>query len=614
MIDKELNMAILEQLYNIALREWALMEKNITGSFTAREITKHIGKELKWGGFDVLRVHKVSIGSFSCKFTNNVLFDIVARFEVLAGIGSKRRLFVAEEKGEEVGSVTFTVDKQIREICNFVGDGKDFYQYIFIDAVRNCLVATNGYKLTAQPIMITEKVGDTSEMLISAADFKKMCSKMKGKTEYKMMARKEHVYLDYVTKIEFDGILSSVKSDYRYPEWAKIFEKTSRDLCVSVTGWQAVRKFAKTRDAEFIGIKGKQGDDFVMFEADGAIMKASVCDEIKHSFSVLLAKDVVMSAEKAGMMNLFFGKDASQTIQAHDESGTIYIFVPGRVDKGVYIGEHVGNTIVAPQVDFNFDLLQWLAPITDNTSEKKPEPIQVKESDKPKAQPTENKKNARKRTMDDSRKFTFAAVGVKSGDKITFVDGTEVVVAEDNKVAYLGKEYTLSGFCKQFMPEEKRNKSNSYRGCVFFYKDGVKLEKIFKDTLKDKECEAEQVATVEIETKDIVDVAAVKSEPDVVEFPQVVEHRSNVSADVSNTPRLVSVVCAARSVTDWLIAHPGYVTPRERKRMGYLSLCQSRLRGLERNTGSVGMKTVDSVPASDAQVVHTMALPPPWAV
>lgn len=614
MIDKELNMAILGQLYNIALREWALMEKNITGSFTACEITKHIGKELKWGGFDVLRVHKVSIGSFSCKFTNNVLFDIVARFEVLAGIGSKRRLFVAEEKGEEVGSVTFTVDKQIREICNFVGDGKDFYQYIFIDAVRNCLVATNGYKLTAQPIMITEKVGDTSEMLISAADFKKMCSKMKGKTEYKMMARKEHVYLDYVTKIEFDGILSSVKSDYRYPEWAKIFEKTSRDLCVSVTGWQAVRKFAKTRDAEFIGIKGKQGDDFVMFEADGAIMKASVCDEIKHSFSVLLAKDVVMSAEKAGMMNLFFGKDASQTIQAHDESGTIYIFVPGRVDKGVYIGEHVGNTIVAPQVDFNFDLLQWLAPITDNTSEKKPEPIQVKESDKPKAQPTENKKNARKRTMDDSRKFTFAAVGVKSGDKITFVDGTEVVVAEDNKVAYLGKEYTLSGFCKQFMPEEKRNKSNSYRGCVFFYKDGVKLEKIFKDTLKDKECEAEQVATVEIETKDIVDVAAVKSEPDVVEFPQVVEHRSNVSADVSNTPRLVSVVCAARSVTDWLIAHPGYVTPRERKRMGYLSLCQSRLRGLERNTGSVGMKTVDSVPASDAQVVHTMALPPPWAV
>ena len=37
MTDKELNMAILEQLYNIALREWALMEKNITGSFTARE-------------------------------------------------------------------------------------------------------------------------------------------------------------------------------------------------------------------------------------------------------------------------------------------------------------------------------------------------------------------------------------------------------------------------------------------------------------------------------------------------------------------------------------------------------------------------------------------------
>lgn len=34
------------------------------------------------------------------------------------------------------------------------------------------------------------------------------------------------------------------------------------------------------------------------------------------------------------------------------------------------------------------------------------------------------------------------------------------------------------------MPDDKRTKSNTYRGCAFFFKDGVKLEKLFKDAQK----------------------------------------------------------------------------------------------------------------------------------
>lgn len=80
----------------------------------------------------------------------------------------------------------------------------------------------------------------------------------------------------------------------------------------------------------------------------------------------------------------------------------------------------------------------------------------------------------------DSKKFTFAAVGVKPGDYITFIDGTEVTATDNNRVLYCGKVYTLSGFCKAYMPYTHRTKSNSYRGCAFFYLDGVKLEQIFK--------------------------------------------------------------------------------------------------------------------------------------
>lgn len=88
---------------------------------------------------------------------------------------------------------------------------------------------------------------------------------------------------------------------------------------------------------------------------------------------------------------------------------------------------------------------------------------------------------SRKRTR--GRKFTFAAVGINTGDTLTFVDGTEVIAAENTTVVFRDESFTLSGFCKKFMPERMRTKSNSYRGCAFFYKDGMKLGTMFKNAL-----------------------------------------------------------------------------------------------------------------------------------
>lgn len=104
-----------------------------------------------------------------------------------------------------------------------------------------------------------------------------------------------------------------------------------------------------------------------------------------------------------------------------------------------------------------------------------------------------------------SNKFSFDAVGVNVGDTLTFVDGTEVIAAEDNKVSFCGELFTLSGFCKEFMPDEKRTKSNSYRGCAFFFKDGVKLEKLFKDAQKKSLVSSkEEIAAVPDDTLDSV--------------------------------------------------------------------------------------------------------------
>lgn len=95
-----------------------------------------------------------------------------------------------------------------------------------------------------------------------------------------------------------------------------------------------------------------------------------------------------------------------------------------------------------------------------------------------------------------SNKFSFDAAGVNVGDALTFIDGTEVIAAEDNKVSFCGELFTLSGFCKEFMPYDKRTESNSYRGCAFFFKDGVKLEKLFNDAQKKSLVSKEEIAAI----------------------------------------------------------------------------------------------------------------------
>lgn len=97
-----------------------------------------------------------------------------------------------------------------------------------------------------------------------------------------------------------------------------------------------------------------------------------------------------------------------------------------------------------------------------------------------------------------SNKFSFDAIGVNVGDKLTFIDGTEVIAAEDNKVSFCGELFTLSGFCKEFMPDDKRTKSNTYRGCVFFFKDGVKLELIYEQLCKYAESETDCILFAQV--------------------------------------------------------------------------------------------------------------------
>ena len=151
-----------------------------------------------------------------------------------------------------------------------------------------------------------------------------------------------------------------------------------------------------------------------------------------------------------------------------------------------------------------------------------------------------------------SNKFSFDAIGVNVGDTLTFVDGTEVIAAENNKIIFCGELFTLSGFCKEFMPDDKRTKSNSYRGCAFFFKDGVKLEKLFKDAQKKSLVSSkEEIAAVPDDTLDNVPNEHLASEK-CTEQTITPPTKENVSErkETTSTAKVVAISIGVPSCLD----------------------------------------------------------------
>lgn len=77
--------------------------------------------------------------------------------------------------------------------------------------------------------------------------------------------------------------------------------------------------------------------------------------------------------------------------------------------------------------------------------------------------------------------FKFSMLGIEAGETVTFIPtGVEVKVADDKKVEYQGRLYTLSAFTGTFMPEDQQRSSGIYQGPVFFAYKGEVLSELRK--------------------------------------------------------------------------------------------------------------------------------------
>lgn len=500
MTNKELNMAILNKLYEIAEMIWQKMARNDYGCFRASEIAKNFGKIFYWGDADKDELIQIEVGSFRCEFAAAHIFRLVTKFESLAGIGKKAHQFVyQDENGKEKGYVFFQATKEMAELYDFVykKQGNEAVTSIFIDAERNRLVATDTYKLLAIPVTITQKAGDTREMLINAKTWKKMCAKMKKGETYELMATKLD-NREEATVIEFEGVTSYEPSICRFVNWTYSFSKLSAEHSVHLgSSWEAIQQMIRSVNEELVYLSGKQGEKVITVKMGENWATFATDEVLAHSFNLCFMGEKLLSISQLDV--LYLDMEANTPKPAVCGNGYIYLICPYTMGDA-YVGELVADGVYdAGKAGNLIDLLQQSCEIiTPVVSEKKVVPVissseKAASSSEKKTVSSSEKKVAsssekKKKPVDDSRKFAFEAIGIEPGDIITFIHGGQrVITIDNNKVVYQGKVYTLSGFCKEFMPDDKRNKANSYRGCAFFAYKGVKLDKMFKEALKAKE-------------------------------------------------------------------------------------------------------------------------------
>lgn len=508
MSDKEINLAILNKLYEIAFAVWEKMAKVADyGSYTASEIANMLNKEFNFSN-EQNEDEKVtvSVGTYTCSFPLKNIFYFVSVFEKLASVGRNARQFVFEESGELLGKATFEVSKGMSELCKFVTDDelRPVMNYIILDAANNCLVASDGHKLLSFPTKVLEHSGDLSNFYINPKKFALMCKKMKKGEVYNVTATKESVNGKECNKLEFEGITSNIGYIGRYPNWKSVFPKVSNELALHFdkNAWNEIKKFckvAKKDGANTISLHGLSGESKITLSYDDCKRDLAIENKLQHTIddvSFMIKSIVAFNS----VDTLYLGMSSSHAAVATNSLGNIYLLMPA-----VY--EDRGYSIDTRYVPFDIDVLEERAnKPTEDAIPAKVDNITTEEKECATEKKTEQTNAPAKVVSLDkpSNKFSFDAVGVNVGDALTFIDGTEVIAAEDNKVSFCGELFTLSGFCKEFMPDDKRTKSNSYRGCAFFFKDGVKLEKLFKEQQKKSLVSSKEEITVSDDTLDSV--------------------------------------------------------------------------------------------------------------
>ena len=520
MSDKEMNMAILNKLYEIADKVFSEGVNVKEGNYTASDLAKMKDSAFKDGYLEtenkkvydysaqkivekdcfVAPMASVNVLSFMCSFCVVQIFALVAKFEKLASIGSKKRVFIKKKDNNEVlCTVKVIINKYYSKLSLHCAndDLRHAMRNVCLDIRNGRAAASDGHTMMIKGLDVASTEHFTYDYnlpLVNGKDFKKMCSLAKsGSTLTCKLVREPDGNTYWVS--ECCGYYSKTKAN-RYVNYSSVLPKISPDnLCtINEKTWKGISKWLKkNKGFNSIGlliIKHKENNNRITFTINGmydnndGIEISCECENVPNkNFAIGLKIDSLLRFEN---FNFALGRYDNEAL-VYVGSMEVGMMMPMCIDDEYdgfklsdgYIGSYdycgFAESFDMPE---NKHIEDVIPTNVDNvTTEEKEFATEEK---------TEQTDTSAKVVPLDktSNKFSFDAIGVNVGDTLTFVDGTKVIAAEDNKVLFGGRLFTLSGFCKDFMPDDKRTKSNTYRGCAFFFKDGVKLEKLFKDAQK----------------------------------------------------------------------------------------------------------------------------------
>lgn len=514
-----MNLAILNKLYEIADKVFNEGVNVKEGNYTASDLAKMKDSAFKDGYLKtekksyknecnkqvekdcfIAPMASVNVLSFVCSFCVVQIFALVAKFEKLASIGSKKRMFIKQKDNNEVlCTVKVLINKYYSKLSLHCAndDLRPVMRNICLDIRNGRAAASDGHTMMIKGLDVVSTEHFTYDYnlpLVNGKDFKKMCSLAKsGSTLTCKLVREPNGNTYWVS--ECCGYYSKTEAN-RYVNFSSVLPKISPDnLCtINEKTWKGISKWLKkNKGFNSIGlviIKHKENGNRITFTINGmydnhdGIEISCECEKVPNkNFAIGLKIDSLLRFEN---FNFVLGRYANEAL-VYVGSLEVGMMMPMLIDDEYdgfklsdgYIGAYdycgFAESFDMPTNEPSEDVIP--AKVDNVTTEEKECATEEKTE--------QTNKSAKVVSLDKpSNKFSFAAIGVNVGDKLTFVDGTEVIAAEDNKVSFCGELFTLSGFCKEFMPDDKRTKSNSYRGCAFFFKDGVKLEKLFKEQQK----------------------------------------------------------------------------------------------------------------------------------
>lgn len=587
MSDKEMNLAILNKLYEIADKVFNEGVNVKEGNYTASDLAKMKDSAFKDGYLKtekksyknecnkqvekdcfIAPMASVNVLSFVCSFCVVQIFALVAKFEKLASIGSKKRMFIKQKDNNEVlCTVKVLINKYYSKLSLHCAndDLRPAMKNVCLDIRNGRVAASDGHTMMIKGLDVVSTEHFTYDYnlpLVNGKDFKKMCSLAKSGSTLTCKLVREQDGNEYWVS-ECCGYYSKIEAN-RYVNYSSVLPKISTDnLCtINEKTWNGISKWLKkNKGFNSIGIviiKHKENDNRITFTINGmydnhdGIEISCECENVPNkNFAIGLKIDSLLRFEN---FNFALGRYSTEAL-VYVGSLEVGMMMPMYIDDE-YDGFKLSDGYIGAY-DYCGFAESFDMPTNEPTEDvitAKVENVTTEEKECATEKKTEQTNKTAKVVQLDksSNKFSFDAIGVNVGDALTFVDGTEVIAAEDNKIIFCGELFTLSGFCKEFMPDDKRTKSNTYRGCVFFFKDGVKLEKLFKDAQKKSLVSSkEEIAAVPGDTLDSVPNMHQASEK-CTEQTITPLTKENVSEhkEMASTAKVVAISIGAPSCLD----------------------------------------------------------------